>query len=251
MRSKNVDKWFRKIGNWSLKALRNCSGLAGSADRPGNRLREASVVRCPMQGLREQSHSGVADVKVEVKRDPSSGSWLTVRDHGRPEIIAYADEGSSGDDPVTVFWGGTASADYVMKFFLETVGNAGIERPGVFRTVVFTEASDPEEARREFKDNHELVFPQPIRSTARFVRFEHCRARGDDAKDADYIVWARLDEKDADTDDSIGVYVHPSRLQSIRTALAHFISSTGFDRLNIEATLGMLGELDKRLLNLR
>ena len=191
-------------------------------------------------------------MKIETQKDRSSGSWITIPEAGRPEVIVHRREGASGDDPVTVFWGGTVSLEGAMDFFQRTVGLAGPERPSVLRMVAFTPA-DP----AHFEDAEKLLLPEPARSAAKFVRFEHCVSRRAnernpaDEKDADYIVWARLQEKDDKTDDSIGVYVRPSRLHSIIPLLAEFVSAARFSHMSPGQAAGMLEDLDRKLPSLR
>jgi hypothetical protein len=191
-------------------------------------------------------------MKIETEKDWSRGTWIAVPEKGRPEVIAHRGEGASGDDPVTMFWGGAVTVDGAMDFFQSTVGLAGPERPSVLRTVVFTPGD-----KAQFEDPEKLLLPEPVRSAARFVRFEHCvphssdEKNGGEPRDADYIVWARLEEKDDSTDDSIGVYVRPSRLRSIIPSLARFVSATKFGRVSADQAVGMLRELDDRLPRLR
>lgn len=191
-------------------------------------------------------------MKIETEKDRSSGSWITIPADGRPEVIVHRGEGASGDAPVTVFWGGTVSVEGAMEFFQGTVDLAGPERPSVLRTVVFT----PGDAA-QFEDPEKLLLPEPVRSAARFVRFEHCVWRNADEQNAggqgnaDYIVWARVQEKDNSTDDSIGVYVRPSRLHSIIPRLAQFVSATRFGHMSADRAAGMLRDLDGRLPSLR
>jgi hypothetical protein len=187
-------------------------------------------------------------MKIETEKDRNSGSWVALPEQGRPEVMVHKGEGASSDDPVTLLWGGNVTVDRAMNFFQGTVGLAGTERPSVLRTIVFTQGIPA-----QFEDPEKLLLPEPVRSAARFVRFEHCVSRTGDEKnrgelrDADYIVWARLDETNDSTDDSIGVYVRPSRLRSIIPSLAEFVATTKFNHMSADRAFGMLTEFDKRL----
>ena len=96
---------------------------------------------------------------IEINPLTNTGGWLaSFSDKDKATVYAHADIGTTGDDPVTIFWGGRTSTPQARDFFQASVsvGSKIEETPPYFRTVLIV--SDKESV---FDDVHKLTIPTP------------------------------------------------------------------------------------------
>jgi len=190
---------------------------------------------------------------IEIDTSTQTGSWMSSRQEKLPAIYAHAGLNTTSDDPVTIFWGGNTSGDKVLGFFSYSVSYAIPSPPAdqVFRTLI---VSPGEEKLFDYISK--------IPYFAEFVRFEHVvsnknelgKTASSDAEsgvEADYVVWARLVGVNDETNDSIGVYVRPSRISSFDKLLASFISETILHPMTIQQAMDSVKEIGDNLSKLR
>jgi hypothetical protein len=209
---------------------------------------------------------------VELKFDTDTGSWLARREINLPAIYAHASTSWKVDDPVTIFWGGRTSAELASSFFVGSVSKVvggdpflnikkGPPFTSLFQTLIVTDEGPQlvSELLHKYSDS------------VRFVRLEHLTTISrpeykpeyykhgyykPELKDklpinADYVVWARLNEGNADASDSIGVYLAPSKIKLIITLLASFVSETSLKSITIKDAESSINELGNNLQELR
>ena len=192
---------------------------------------------------------------MAIHIDPATqtGSWMSSRQDKVPAVYAHAGLNTASDDPVTIFWGGNTSGDKVLGFFNSSVSYAISKSQSneAFRTLIVT----PDE-------ENVFDFISKLPSFAKFVRFEHVlsdkpvssKTNSSDiesASESDYVVWARLGEINKKANDSIGVYVRPSRIVNIDTLLASFISETMLDPMTVQQAMASVKEIGNNVQKLR
>ena len=191
---------------------------------------------------------------MTVQIDPSTptGTWMSSRQEELLAVYAHAGLNTTSDEPVTIFWGGKASGEKVLGFFTYSVSYAVPNpRDQVFRTLIIS-------------PGEEMLFNyiSKVPSFAEFVRFEHVVSNKNEPSktdpsdieldaEADFVVWARLVEVNEKTNDSIGVYVRPSRIFTFDELLASFISETVLRPMTVQQAMHSLKEIGDNLSKLR
>jgi hypothetical protein len=192
----------------------------------------------------------VKEKTMTIQVDPSTdtGSWMSSRQDNLPTIYAHSSLGAKADDPVTIFWGGNTSSERLIGFFNESL-NCATTTTGnqVFRTFAVT--SDGEKV-------FAYIISSPENIYAQFLRLEHVLSSTGDLSDpdtiteTDYVAWARLNEVSSKVNDSIGVYLRPSKVANMVKLLAVFVSETLIQPMTYQQAINSIREISDNLTQL-